>query len=223
MRTDPINNSENKTFSVPKAGIAGAALGYLSTYAVPLTTEEHAKYFTKSVQDGIKAKGISARRNEIEAIVNEFKGGNIAPLVKDTFEKSKEALENAPKELIANLHNDTSIAKADKSSLLSLFKRVENSGKITEMMERAHASLAAKKDSRAALYFALIGGLALMSFAIIKNSIETLFPKPEKKPVPDLRTEEMKDLDFIIESGEIPAEIYIFGFGGGGKKAKNKA
>ncbi len=43
MRTDPIN-SENRNFSVPKAGALGALAGYAATYAVPLTTEEHANF-----------------------------------------------------------------------------------------------------------------------------------------------------------------------------------
>ena len=46
MRTDPIN-SENRNFSVPKAGALGALAGYAATYAVPLTTEEHANFFHK--------------------------------------------------------------------------------------------------------------------------------------------------------------------------------
>ena len=58
MRTDPIN-SENRNFSVPKAGALGALAGYAATYAVPLTTEEHANFFTNSVKNEIKGKGLS--------------------------------------------------------------------------------------------------------------------------------------------------------------------
>lgn len=215
MRTDPINN-ENRNISVPKAGIAGAALGYAATYLVPLTTEEHKNYFTDSVKNDIKYKAMTARAAEIKLIEEELKNDNIKPLVKDVFEKSKEALEIDPKGAIKKLH-DTDIEHSAKKSLTSLFKRVKNSGKTTEIKENLMTGFAAKKGSRVAMYSALIGAFSLMSLAVLKNALNTFFPHKEaEKPA---KKHEMSDLDYIINCAEGPAAIYIYGFGKNGKKA----
>lgn len=209
MKINPID-SENRNFSVPKAGILGAALGYAATYAVPLTTEEHANYFTESVQKGIKEKAKAARTAEIKLIEQELKNDNIKPLVADVFEKSKEALALNPKKALKDLHN-AEIDKSAKKSLNSFFKRVRNSGKMTEIKENMATSLAAKKDNRVAMYSAVIGAFGLMSFAVLKNALDTFFPAKEiKKPI---QKHEMTDLDYIIECAEGPAAIYIYGFG----------
>ncbi len=212
-------NSENN-FSVPKAGAAGAALGWAATYVMPLTTEEHKHYFTDSVKNGIKQKAVVSRVDEISNITRELNTGNIKPLVKDIFEKSKETLKENPGKALKDLHENPNIDVAVKRDLTSLFKRVRNSGKITEMTENAAKSLAAKKDSRAALYYAFIGGFALMSAALLKKAVDTLFPKTSKNPeTPLFDKETMEDMNYIIECGEIPAELYILGFGKDSKKA----
>lgn len=215
MRTNPID-SENRNFSVPKAGVLGAALGYAATYAIPLTTEEHANYFTETVKKGIKEKVQAARSAEIKLIEEELKNENIKPLVADVFEKSKAALEVNPKDALKQLHN-SEIDKSAKKTLTSFFKRVNNSGKMVQIKETAMTSLAAKKESRVAMYSAVVGAFALMSIAVLKNALNTFFPAREaKKP---LQKHEMTDLDYIIDCAEGPATIYIYGFGKNGKKA----
>lgn len=208
-------HSENRNFSVPKAGAIGAALGYAGTYIVPLTTEEHAHYFTDSVKKGIEKKALSARKNEIATITEELKDASIKPLVKDVFEKNKKALENNPAGVLKKLSKNTTMETGSKKALHSLYKRVQNTGKMTEMIENAMTSFAAKKDSRAGLYYALIGGLALMSFAVLKNGLDALLP-PKKEQKPE-KAHEMTTFDYIIDSAEVPGEIYIFGFGKGKK------
>jgi len=212
-------NSENRNFSVPKAGIAGAALGYIGTYAVPLTTEEHARYFTQSVKDNINAKVVGARMSEIGVIRDEIKSGAIKPLAADLFEKSVDALSNHPKDVIKDLHKQTGLDESVRSTVNGLFKRVYNSGKITKITENAKVSWAAKKAGRAGLYYAGIGALVLMTLAVLKNSIDTFFPKKPQKPAVNPAPHKMTDADYIIECAEGPAEIYIYGFGGA---AKNK-
>ncbi len=215
MRTDPINN-ENRNISVPKAGIAGAALGYAATYLVPLTTEEHKNYFTDSVKNDIKYKAMSARAAEIKLIEDEIKNNdNIKPLVADIFEKSKEALEIDPKGTLKNLH-EADIEHSAKKTLTSYFKRVKNSGKTTEIKENLATSFAAKKASRVAMYSAVVGAFALMSLAVLKNALNTFFPAKETKKAP--AKHEMTDLDYILECAEGPATIYIAGFGKNNKK-----
>lgn len=222
MRVNPTNSENN--FSVPKAGALGAALGWAATYAVPLTTEEHAYYFTDAVKNTINQKVVASRADEIANITKELSLGGVKPLVKDIFEKSTNTLKENPGKLLKELGENVSIDKAVKKDLTSLFKRVRNSGKITEMTENFVTSLAAKKDNRSALYYGLISGFALMSAALLKKAIDTLFPKAPKKPEPPLFDKEtMEDINYIIECGEIPAEMYIFGFGGGGKNAKKQA
>lgn len=212
-------NSENN-FSVPKAGAAGAVLGWAATYAVPLTTEEYKHYFTDTVKNGINQKVLAARTEEIANIAKELNADNIKPLVKDVFEKSKETLKENPGKVLKGLQENAGIDKAAKKDLTSLFKRVRNSGKITEITENAAKSLAAKKDSRSALYYAFVAGFAFMSVALLKKAIDTLFPKSPKKPeVPMFDKETAEDVNYIIECGEIPAELYILGFGKDSKKA----
>jgi len=217
MRTEPINN-ENRNFSVPKAGVLGAALGYAATYAVPLTTEEHANFFTDSVKSGIKDKAKAARGAEIKLIEEEIKGENVKPLIKDVFEKSKEALEADPKKALKSLHHQE-IEKSSKKTLTSFFKRVKNSGKVAEIKETAATSFAIKKANRAALYYASIGAFALMSIAVLKNALNTFFPE-KRSEKPALR-HEMTDLDYIIDCAEGPATLYIAGFGKKSKTDKN--
>ena len=84
MRINPID-SENSNFSVPKAGVLGAALGYAATFAVPMTTEEHANYFTESVQKGIKEKAKAARAAEIKLIEQELKNDNSRLIGKNEY------------------------------------------------------------------------------------------------------------------------------------------
>ncbi len=217
MRTDPIN-SENRNFSVPKAGALGALAGYAATYAVPLTTEEHANFFTNSVKNEIKGKGTAARAAEIKNIEGSLKGDNISPLVKDVFEKSKSVLEIDPKGALKDLHNQE-IEKSAKKTLTNLFKKVKNSGNITEMKETAATSLAIKKENRAALYYAVIGAFTLMSVAVLKNALNTFFPAPVKKEAQKpVGKHKMTDLDYIINCAEGPASIYIAGFGKNGQK-----
>lgn len=218
MRATKVNSENN--FSVPKAGAAGAALGWLATYAMPLTTEEHKHYFTDAVKNGIKQKVVSSRVEEISNITKELNTGNIKPLVKDIFEKSKEALKENPGKVLKDLHENADMDKTVKKDLNSLFRRVRNSGKITEMTENVLKSMAAKKDSRSALYYAFIAGFTFMSTALLKKAVDTLFPKTPKNPeVPLFDKDTMEDINYIIECGEIPAELYILGFGKSGKKA----
>lgn len=215
MRTDPIN-SENRIVSMPKAGTLGALAGYVATYAIPLTTEEHSNYFTETVKKGIKNKAKEARGAEIKLIEEELKNENIKPLVKDIFEKSKEALTNDPKAVLKELHENKEIEHSAKKSLASFFKRVRNSGKITEIKETMATSLAAKKENRVALYGAVIGAFAFMSLAVLKNALNTFLPA--KKTEKNVSKHEMTDLDYIIDCAEGPATIYICGFGKNSKK-----
>ncbi len=210
MRTDPIN-TENRNFSVPKAGILGAALGYAATYAVPLTTEEHANFFTDTVKQNIQNKAREARSAEIKLIEEELKNENIKPLVKDVFEKSKNALEIDPKNALKELHT-SEIEKSAKKSLTGFFKKVKNSGKITEIKETMITSLAAKKESRVALFSAFMGACTVMSAVVLKNALNTFLPEKPKQKEP-VKKHEMTDLDYIINCAEGPAAIYIYGFG----------
>ena len=208
MSINPVNNNENRNFSVPKAAIGGAMLGYAATFAIPLTTEEHTHYFTKTVKDKINQKVISARKNEIQTIVEELNNEGIKPLVRDVFQKNKAILEKEPGRVLEELHNCTRMDKALKKTLKNMYKRVNNTGKLTETIENAAHSLAAKKDSRVPLYYALIAGFAMAGFAILKNAIYTFMPK--NQPVVEEDEYEMTNFDYIINCAEGPAELYIF-------------
>ncbi len=207
MSINPVNNSENRNFSVPKAAIGGALLGYAATFAIPLTTEEHAHYFTKTVQDNINKKVLSARKNEIAEISEELKNEGIKPLVRDIFQKNKTALEKEPSKVLEELHNNSGVDKSIKKTLKNLYKRVNNTGKLTETIENAAHSLAAKKDSRVPLYYAMIAGFSMAGFAILKNAINTFMPK--NQPALEEDEYEMTNLDYILNCAEGPAEIYI--------------
>lgn len=215
MRVNPTNSENN--FSVPKAGLVGALAGYAAAYAVPLTTDEHAMYFTKAVKDNIGAKVIEARRGEINAIAEELNASGIKPLVKDIFEKNKALLEKAPNEALNNLKQETGLTKGVKSTVKGLFKRVNNTGKMTEMTQNMVTSFAAKRHGRAALYYALLGGLIFMTGAIMKNAIDAFFPK--KTASKHENDYKMTDLDYIINTADGPTQLYIHGFGAA---AKNK-
>lgn len=59
---------------------------------------------------------------------------------------------------------------------------------------------------------------------MIKKGLDTIFPKPEKASQKSDLDDYLNDEDFqyILNSAEVPAEIYIFGFGKDSKKAKNE-
>lgn len=216
MRTNPINSNENRSFSVPKAGLIGAALGYAGTYAVPLTTKEYNNYFTEAVKSKIDGKVIKARRAEIDAIAESLKGENVKPLVKDIFEKSKGALESNPKQVISDLAKNNDIDASVKGTLGELFAQVQRSGSAAKLLENAKMSWAAKTGSRSALFYAALGMFIMMSAAVLKETFDAFLPK---KPVePKVKTAEDEVIDYIINAAEGPAELYILerGF------AKNK-
>lgn len=221
MRTNQVSNTENRNFSVLKTGGIGAALGYAATYAVPLTTNEHNSYFTKSVKNSIAKKVSASRRSEISIIDKELKNGNFNPLVKDTFVKNKKALETNPGKVLETLYKNDSMEKGVKNSLTSFYKRVRNSGRITEFLENRATAFAAKKHNRVPMYWAIMGALVFMSVALMKKGLDTVLPKPEKSDAEPNKGYVMdKDLEYILNAAEVPAEIYIFGFGKDSKKAK---
>lgn len=205
MRTNTVSQREN-IFSVPKAGMIGAALGYVGTYAVPLTTEEHEKYFTASVQQGIADKVKSARRGEIEAIRNEINVQGLKGVVTDVFEKSAKALEEDPKGLLKQTAHQAGMDKGAKEALTDFCKRVYNSGKVAKLTEESAVKFAAKKDNRVAAFYAGIGALVLMSLAVVKTSLDNFLPKaepPKKEPYKPTTA------DLLVEMAEVPGEIYI--------------
>lgn len=216
MRTNPINSSENRTFSVPKAGLIGAALGYAGTYAVPLTTKEYNKYFTDAVKNNINNKTVEARKGEIGAIMENLKGENVTPLIKDIFEKSVDLLETNPKQAISDLAKNNDINASVKNTLGELFTQVQRSGNAAKLLENAKRVWVAKAGERSSLFYAVLGMFVMMSAAVLKETLDAFLPK---KPVePKVKTAEDEVIDYIINAAEGPAELYILerGF------AKNK-
>jgi len=207
MRINPTSDRENRNFSVPKAGLAGATLGYAGTYAIPLTTKEYNNYFTESVKNGINAKVIEARRGEINAITESLKNDGIQPLVKDVFEKSKGLLESNPKQAIKDLAKNNELDTSAKATLGELFSQVKRTGNVTELLENTKVSWAAKTGSRSALFYAALGMFILMSAAVLKEGLDTFFPKKAEKH--KVKTPEEEVIDYIINAAEGPAELYI--------------
>ena len=207
MRTNPISNRENRNFNVPKAGLMGAALGYAGTYAIPLTTKEHENYFTDSVKNAINSKVVEARKGEINAIKEGFKNSKVEPLVKDLFEKSTDLLESNPKQALKDLAADNSVSTSVKGAVGELFNQVNRSGNTTKFLENAKVSWAAKTGNRSALFWAALGMFVMMSAAVLKESLDTFFPKKPKEP--EIRNPEDEVIDYIINAAEGPAELYI--------------
>lgn len=207
MRTNPISNRENRNFNVPKAGLMGAALGYAGTYAVPLTTKEYNNYFTDAVKNAINGKVVEARKAEINAITESLKNDGVKPLVADIFEKSKGLLEVDPKQAIKDLARNNDVDSSAKGALGELFTQVNRSGNMTKMLENAKVSWAAKTGSRSALFYAAMGMFIMMSVAVLKESLDTFFPKKPKEP--ETRTPEDEVINYIINAAEGPAELYI--------------
>lgn len=207
MRINPTSDREKRNFGVPKAGLAGAALGYLATYAVPLTTREYNNYFTDAVKNTINGKVVDARRAEIAAITEGLKGENVKPLVKDIFEKSKDLLETNPKQAISDLAKNNNLDASIKGTLGELFNQVNRSGNATKFLENAKVAWAAKTGDRSALFYAALGMFVMMSIAVLKETLDTFFPKEPAKP--KNRTPEDEVIDYIINAAEGPAELYI--------------
>ena len=76
-------------------------------------------------------KSVICKKNEIATITEELKDASIKPLVKDVFEKNKKALENNPAGVLKKLSKNTTMETGSKKTLHSLYKRVQNTGKMT--------------------------------------------------------------------------------------------
>lgn len=200
--------NRSNTFSAIKTGAAGACAAALIGRFAPLTTEEHAEYFSKSATNSIKEKVKNSKISEIEAIKQEFKNGtlNVSGQAFDIFEKNTDSIIQKPKKDVFSIVKDS--ADDVKEGFKSLTSRVLKAGATTEHIE-THTIKNAAKSARSLGYIAAIGALVAMTGQILVNLVKNSTPN-ENSNTNKNKTETKGDLtmaDILLEGLGSNAEI----------------
>lgn len=165
MRTQSIENYENRKINPLAAGVMGGITGYAAKYALPFSEYEKGFVQNENANSIVKNAERNARKAEFKTIAKDIveqKIGLDKPAT-DVFIKSKNAI----------LDNDFKLNDFDKNiqkSLSELIKRIDERG-IAEKdyTEKMFKSIA--KTNRSAFYFVAVGAATLMCIASLGNGL----------------------------------------------------